>query len=323
MATIKEIQADILQSVIDRMSEDYAKPWTSKTGGFPKNLATGREFQGLNVFVLWFRGFESNYWVGYRQAVQLTAKENGRLPKDKSKHCHVRKGEKGTWIIFPKLIPNKAHKTDPTQPKKICVGFGSSMVFNIEQLENVDPALLEQPEVKSKGQCRHYVEHMLQNFVPTSFGGEAYYNPAKDTINMPHRTQFDLVDNFYAVWFHEAGHATGHKDRHDRFNKMPKAVKDMVTTTRSESVVEYAFEELVAEMFSAYACAKFGIEQTVRHGAYINSWGKALGLAKEKPEILIKAASLAWRALQGFKTQEEHIQADYEQVFARKEKEAA
>ncbi|MGY3078215.1 antirestriction protein ArdC [Bradyrhizobium sp. LM6.10] len=53
---------------------------------------------------------------------------------------------------------------------------------------------------------------------------------------------------------------------------------------------KYAFEELVAEIASAFGCASLGIVPTVRHADYIGSW---LDVLREDNRAIVRAASQA------------------------------
>ncbi len=55
----------------------------------------------------------------------------------------------------------------------------------------------------------------------------------------------------------------------------------------------YAFEELVAEMGSAFLCAALGIVPTVRHADYLGSW---LEVLREDNRAIFRAASQASKA---------------------------
>jgi antirestriction protein ArdC len=56
---------------------------------------------------------------------------------------------------------------------------------------------------------------------------------------------------------------------------------------------QYAFEELIAEMSAAFACASLGIVPTVRHADYIGSW---LEVLREDNRAIVRAASKASKA---------------------------
>jgi antirestriction protein ArdC len=59
---------------------------------------------------------------------------------------------------------------------------------------------------------------------------------------------------------------------------------------------DYAFEELVAEMGSAFLCNQLGISATPRvdHAKYLKSWIRCL---KDKPTALMNASGLANKSL--------------------------
>ena len=60
--------------------------------------------------------------------------------------------------------------------------------------------------------------------------------------------------------YRHKGHATGHASRLDR------------NLTNSFDSKDYAREELIAEMGSAFLCAALGIVPSVRHADYIGAW---------------------------------------------------
>ena len=58
----------------------------------------------------------------------------------------------------------------------------------------------------------------------------------------------------------------------------------------------YAFEELIAELGSAYQCNKLNIdnEPRVDHAQYLNNWIKAI---EDNDKVLLKASSMANKAV--------------------------
>jgi antirestriction protein ArdC len=111
--------------------------------------------------------------------------------------------------------------------------------------------------------------------------GEAYYAAGADFISMPHFDAFKDSDCFYATSFYELGHWTAHKSRLDRDLKNRLGSRD------------YAAEELVAELASAFICAEFGINKEVRHASYIAHW---IELLKHDDRAFFTAASKAQKA---------------------------
>ena len=112
-------------------------------------------------------------------------------------------------------------------------------------------------------------------------GDRAYYVPSQDFIQVPPQPAFFDQINYYRTCFHELGHWTGHPTRLARDLKGAFGTKD------------YAREELVAEMTSAFVCASLSITPTVRYADYLASW---LAVLKEDNRAIFNAASLASKA---------------------------
>ena len=80
-------------------------------------------------------------------------------------------------------------------------------------------------------------------------------------------------------------HWTGGESRLDRMQN------DLTTSKES-----YAFEELIAELGSAFLCAQLGIKQHGRndHALYLKSWLQAL---RNDKKYIFKASSQAQKAI--------------------------
>ena len=90
-----------------------------------------------------------------------------------------------------------------------------------------------------------------------------------------------------ATKLHEYAHSTGHESRLNRPGIMA------VAAFGSE---DYSFEEMVAELTSAYLCARNGIDNTLENSsAYIQNWLKAL---KDDKTMLMKASGKAMAAVE-------------------------
>jgi len=70
---------------------------------------------------------------------------------------------------------------------------------------------------------------------------------------------------------------------------------------------DYAREELVAEMGSAFLCAALGIVPTVRHADYIAAW---LDVLREDNRAIFRAASAASKAADWLLARYEQASAD-------------
>ena len=95
---------NITRSIIDDLEKGvpaWVQPWRTKRrtalGLLPANLATGRTYSGINIPILWHAAKSAGYpdpaWMTYRQALALNA--------------NVRKGEKGTHIVFTRKLTVK------------------------------------------------------------------------------------------------------------------------------------------------------------------------------------------------------------------------
>jgi len=112
-------------------------------------------------------------------------------------------------------------------------------------------------------------------------GDRAYYAPAPDYVMVPPPQAFFEPINWHRTALHECAHASGAAHRLGR------------DLTGSFGSKKYAFEELVAEIASAFCCAALGIAPTVRHADYIGSWAEVL---REDNRAIVSAASQASKA---------------------------
>ena len=117
-------------------------------------------------------------------------------------------------------------------------------------------------------------------------GGQAFYAPGSDHIQMPARETFRAASGYYSTLAHEHAHWTGHKRRLDR---------DLSKGRFGNPA--YAFEELVAELSAAMTCAELALDLVDfdNSAAYLQSWLKAL---KEDKTAIFRAATMATAATQ-------------------------
>jgi antirestriction protein ArdC len=110
-----------------------------------------------------------------------------------------------------------------------------------------------------------------------------YYAPAEDYISLPGIEDFDLPEEYYSSLFHELIHWTGHPRRLNRFQSIDE----------SDS---YSFEELVAEIGSAYLCGLACVSPKIldNQAAYINGW---LHKLSDDKDFFIKAAMKSQEAV--------------------------
>lgn len=271
----KTEKSDVYQIVTDRVIElleagtvPWNKPWVGGAAQVPKNLASGKPYKGINLWLLGCASYSSPYWVTYKQA-----QERGG---------QVKKGEKSSLVTFWKMF--EAEKDG--QKKKIPM-LRYYCVFNVEQCDGLDYPKENLPvrEFNAIEQCENIVAAMPKQPILTHNEQRAYYRRSEDKVNMPKKETFDKPENYYSTLFHELTHATGHESRLGR-------LQDAVSNFGDSN---YAKEELIAEMGASFLCNTAGImERTIDNSAsYINSWLKAL---KNDRKLVISAASKAQQA---------------------------
>ncbi|MCL6316359.1 DUF1738 domain-containing protein [Pectobacterium atrosepticum] len=270
-------RADIYQTVTDSIIsalEAGVKPWSCPwqrvpgMSGLPSNYSTGAAYSGMNIMLLWCsaseQGFNDSRWMTYKQA--------------KAEGGQVRKGEHGTTAIFYTTLEkeNDEGETDSIPMLKMFT------VFNVEQIdglllsdEAVYPAEIFESLPRAEALFRNSGATIIEK------GQNAFYVPSTDEIRLPERRLFTDAANFYATGLHELVHWSGAKSRLNR---------EMKGRFGSEG---YAFEELIAELGSAFLMADLGIVGEVQHESYIASWLKAL---KNDKRYIFKAATAASKA---------------------------
>ncbi|MPY24461.1 ArdC family protein [Shewanella sp. YLB-07] len=278
----KKSHTDLYQEITDQVIaalENGVKPWvcpwetSNGSSGLPVNFDTRHAYSGINVLLLWCAasasGFASSSWLTFKQALALGG-------------C-VRKGEKGTRIIFYKML----EKENQQGEKENIPMLKSFTVFNVEQIDglNIEPVPVNDIEVVSGFEA---LEHVEQFFIDTGAniteqGESAFFRPSTDEIVLPSRERFTNAADFYATGLHELVHWCGAKPRLDR---------PMRNKFGSE---DYAFEELIAELGCSFLMASLGVTGEVQHESYIASWLKRLHNDKR---YIFKAASAASKAHQ-------------------------
>lgn len=276
----KNSYTDLYQEITDQVIaalENGVKPWvcpwetSNGCSGLPVNFDSHKAYSGINVLLLWCAastsGFASSSWLTFKQALALGG-------------C-VRKGEKGTRIIFYKML-EKENQQGETENIPMLKSF---TVFNVEQIDglNIEPVLVSDAEAVQGFEA---LEHVEQFFIDTGAniteqGEGAFFRPSTDEIVLPSRERFTNAADFYATGLHELTHWSGAK---------PRLERPMRNKFGSE---DYAFEELIAELGCSFLMASLGVAGEVQHESYIASWLKKLHNDKR---YIFKAASAASKA---------------------------
>ena len=261
------ITEKIIQLIEESRTLPWQKPWNI---AFPSNAVTGRRYRGINALILSAANFADQRWLTFRQAQELGG--------------HVRKGEKATQITLWKFNDEKA---DDEKQKRIAPLVRAYSVFNVEQCEGLGLAPIDVKEISPEPLAA--ADDLLARYVsaPRVVHGadNACYIPARDRVEMPSAQTFVSGESYFGTFAHELIHSTGSADRLAR-----KGVTEPIYFG-SEN---YAHEELVAEIGSAFVCAEFGIDNTIEsNAAYVDNWLDAL---KRDRSLIIRAAGQAQKA---------------------------
>jgi antirestriction protein ArdC len=238
-----------------------------------RNPATNHSYTGANRLILACQPYTDPAWSTYKGWQSL-----GYV---------VQKGEKSTGISRPN--PVKVDKVDAlgnkTGETAILNFFKTLPVFNAEQVRDSNGNCYKsQPTVATDFNPIAECESVVNAHNPTiQFkGDQPCYIPSQDTIVMPKPDHFTTNENYYKTLFHELAHWTSHSSRCDR--KLGKRFGS----------ADYAFEELVAELTSAFVSSDLNLTgQLENHASYLKSWLKVL---KDDNKALIKASKLAQAA---------------------------
>jgi antirestriction protein ArdC len=271
MPNVYEIITEKIISQVEQGTAPWRKPWRTE---MPMNLISGKEYRGINPFLLGPLGYGSRFWLTYNQAAKLGG--------------NVRRGEKSSIVTFWNIGQEKTRidsNGNERKSKPILLKYYN--VFNVEQCEGLESLRLgnSTPRVADIEACERIISEM-PNRPMLAQHAQASYRPSTDTVSMPARTAFDHIENYYSTLFHELAHSTGHPSRVGRDGI------EKVELFGSES---YSKEELIAELGAAMLCGITGIEPaTIQNSAsYLQSWIKVL---KGDAKLIVQAASVAQKA---------------------------
>ncbi|MGY2937511.1 antirestriction protein ArdC [Bradyrhizobium sp. GM6.1] len=237
----------------------WVKPWGTAAANaplaMPKSAASGHQYSGINILFLWGaateHGFTGQSWLTFRQALSLGG--------------HVRKGERGTTVVYAdRFVPTgeKRRAREDGEEAQTIPFLKRFTVFNSDQCDGLPPEIATTAPPPPPGLIEPQVEHLIKaTGIDFRIGGNrAFYAPTEDYVQVPPpQTYFEPI-NWHRTALHELAHASGHPSRLNR------------DLSGSYGTKKYAFEELVAEISSAFSCASLGIVPMVRHADYIGSW---------------------------------------------------
>lgn len=291
-------KVDVYAIVTERMLEaldknvvPWQKPWIGGSANHPRNLVSNKPYRGINAFLLGLSGYQSPYWVTYKQAQELGG--------------NVRKGEKSTTVVYWKKLQYKDKDENGNETIRQPLLLKYYPVFNLEQCDGVripkgrnvsKPGPIKQTPAENAEACKaaeqviaDYVYRQPSLTLAHDGNGRAYYSPSGDGIHMPKQDTFTTPEHYLATLFHESGHSTGHKSRLKR--------KGIINFDHFGSH-QYAEEELVAEFTSAFLSSALDVDTAAtfdNSASYLDNWRKALRNPGNK-KMVIHAAAAAQKA---------------------------
>ena len=269
--------ADLILSLLEKGVAPWQKPWTG--GNFlPTNYATGRSYNGLNVWTLLgtmeVKGYNDNRWMTFNQAKKLGG--------------FVRKGEKATPVIYMSPIIKKKIDESTGEEKEYKIWTSRIYrVFNVAQIDGIDiePQQEKPPVPVSEAETTLLDAYKDRPEIFNVPQDQAYYTPIEDVIRIPLREQFDTPAGYFETLAHELAHSTAHKSRLDR-----TALTDNYGSHKESRGLEELIAEISVALVAGRLNADFQIESVA---AYADSWLNAL---KRDKSMILKATRAAQAA---------------------------
>ena len=284
---------DLYQQVTNKiiaLIENGVAPWrrTWSTYGLARNYVTRHIYTGINLILMNNTPHPIPYFMTWKQVKDMGGK--------------VRKDTKAEMAIYFNMYYKDCydHTLDKEEAYKRRTAGEEIQVlkfiryYNVFNIADIEGIKFEIPEIESRPNekivwCENIIENMPNSPELKSIdGNRAFYSPALDFVNMPDIKQFETPEDYYATFFHELTHATGHASRLAR-----EEVMDPVTFGSKA----YSREELVAEMGASFLCSTVQIDYdsiTEKSVAYLAGW---LQVLREDSKFIFKAATEAQKAV--------------------------
>lgn len=283
----EQLYQELTDKVIQAIESGNFSEWLAKfaSAGLPRNPISKKPYQGGNVLNLMFqkeiKKYTSNCWMTFKQI--------------KDAGGSVKQGEKSTTVWFWQINTktSKEDGKDGKDVKKTIPLLKLYYVFNLDQTEGLDKiykknAVLLHSTLERITQVEDFISNIAHK-VETHFGTPCYV-PSKDLIKLPPPESLleANIEEYYATYFHELAHWTGHSSR----------------LTRKQSgrfgSDDYAYEELIAELSSLFLCAEFGFTSKLQHTDYLAGWLKIL---KNDTSFIVFASQSAEQSIKFLKEQ--------------------
>lgn len=280
----QDVYSRITSQIIARLEQGvrpWVQPWNAEhaAGRIARPVRfNGQPYSGINILSLWMsasaQGFVAPIWMTFRQASALNA--------------HVRKGEKGSLVVYANAITRTEHNEDTGEDIEREIPYLKSYtVFNAEQIDGLPDHYCAKavPQLDPVARIDRADSFFAASQAAIKHGGNrAYYAQEQDYVQMPPFESFCDAENYYSTLAHEMTHWTKHSSR---------LARDMGRKQWGDE--GYAQEELVAELGAAFLCAELELANEPReeNASYIADW---LNVLKNDTRFIFRAAAHAQRA---------------------------
>jgi antirestriction protein ArdC len=289
-------QISLYEEVTNRiiaMIEKGVTPWrkTWSTYGLARNYISGRQYTGINYLLMNNTRHSIPYFLTFNQVKELGGK--------------LKKASEGSLVIYFKIFYKDSKDNTLTGEEantrrlkgeeiKVLRFIRYYNVFCVSDVEGVDLDLNRFNEAKLTDnerieRCEQIIRNMPNPPILKQIdANRAYYHSALDYINLPDIKQFEISEHYYATYFHELTHATGHSSRLARAEVMDFS---------GFGSKPYSKEELVAEMGASFLSyySQIDYESVYENSAsYLTGWLKVL---KQDPRFIFKVSADAQKAV--------------------------
>lgn len=294
----ENVEQKIKDLFLQYFREKKSLPWQSGLlmdgGVFFGRGRNGRPYNGINALLTFMdftiHGYDCTDYITFKEI-----KERGGMLKEGSKGVPI-----VYWLFLPvdekgKVLTKdeaKRRKEAGIEVKEACVGLKNYYVYNLactnlpyEKIKEAD-----RDRLKKDRNAEEIVNAYLDNGGPKLIlregfeKGDGSYSPLFDTLNMyPMHLYKDEV-SYYATFFHEMIHSTGHCSRLDRplrnkFGSPAYAKEELIAEIGASLLMEQAGLQDEANAQNQYAYIK-GWESRVMEGKdFVHNFTVALGKA--------------------------------------------
>ena len=269
--TVYEVITERILTQLEKGVVPWRRPWELVES---KNVATGKKYRGVNSITL-----PGGLFATFKQVKALGG--------------HVKKGAHGFPVVFFSFPSGKEgeeeHEEETEKKGRKAPIIRYYHVFRLEDCEGIDlgPFQADEGKTASVEAAETIVQNMKNRpLIVEKRGKEAFYCPSTDTVQIPSRSQFPKIEEFYSTLFHELSHSTGHADRLGR---------KTLTAAAAFGSSAYGKEELVAEFSASFLCGTAKIDNTTikNSASYIDSWKRVI---KADSKLVLQAAGMGQKA---------------------------